>query len=297
MTAETIASVLGGHRAGPSWMARCPAHDDRTPSLSLRDTDEGYTLAYCHAGCTQAEVVAALRACGLWTGRRSRNDMPLMRRRTGSARVVENEAGRRQAATRIWQAGRPAAGTLVHTYLAARGIDVLPPRVLRFHAALAHPSGERWPAMVALVAHGLTGEPMAVHRTFLRHDGGGKAPVTPQKMLLGPCREGAVQLASASMTLRVGEGIETCLAAMSATGRPAWAALSAAGLQSLRLPLGVQDVIVLADNDEAGEKAAHACARRWKREGRRVRIAWPPRGMDFNDLLKASHDLGEEAAS
>ena len=31
--------------------------------------------------------------------------------------------------------------------------------------------------------------------------------------------------------------------------------------------------------------AAQVCAWRWKREGRRVRIARPPQGMDFNDLL------------
>ena len=85
----------------------------------------------------------------------------------------------------------------------------------------------------------------------------------------------------------VGEGIETCLAAMQATGNAAWAALSTSGLRSLDLPRDVRDVIVLADGDEPGEAAAQHCARRWKREGRRVRIARPPQGMDFNDLLKA----------
>ena len=83
----------------------------------------------------------------------------------------------------------------------------------------------------------------------------------------------------------VGEGIETCLAAMQATGHPAWAALSTSGLRALDLPDDVRDVIVLADGDEAGEAAARDCAWRWKREGRRVRIARPPQGMDFNDLL------------
>src|SRR5262245_64703846 len=87
--------------------------------------------------------------------------------------------------------------------------------------------------------------------------------------------------------LMVGEGIETCLAAMQATNRAAWAALSTSGLRSLDLPREVRNVIVLADGDEPGEAAAQACALRWKREGRRVRIARPPRGMDFNDLLKA----------
>jgi hypothetical protein len=73
-----------------------------------------------------------------------------------------------------------------------------------------------------------------------------------------------------------GEGIETCLAAMQATGHPAWAALSTSGLRTLELPPEVRDVIVLADGDDPGEAAARACAWRWKREGRRVRIAPQP---------------------
>ena len=141
--------------------------------------------------------------------------------------------------------------------------------------------------MVALVTHGATGSPIAVHRTFLARDGGGKAPVDPAKMMLGPCRGGVVRLGEPGDVLMVGEGIETCLAAMQATGNPAWAALSTSGLRSLDLPRDVRDVIVLADGDEPGEAAAQDCARRWKREGRRVRIARPPQGMDFNDLLKA----------
>ena len=83
----------------------------------------------------------------------------------------------------------------------------------------------------------------------------------------------------------VGEGIETCLAAMQASGNPAWAALSTSGLRSLDLPKDVRNVIVLADGDDGGEAAALDCATRWKREGRRVRIARPPKGLDFNDML------------
>ena len=46
-------------------------------------------------------------------------------------------------------------------------------------------------------------------------------------------------------------------------------------------------MIVLADGDEPGQAAAQDAARRWKREGHRVRIARPLMGMDFNDLLRA----------
>ena len=90
--------------------------------------------------------------------------------------------------------------------------------------------------MVALVTRGEDDTPLAIHRTFLARDGAGKAPVDPQKMMLGPCRGGAVRLAAPGDVLMVGEGIETCLAAMQATGNPAWAALSTSGLRALDLP-------------------------------------------------------------
>jgi hypothetical protein len=150
--------------------------------------------------------------------------------------------------------------------------------------------------MVALVTRGSDGTPLAIHRTFLAVDGNGKAPVDRAKMMLGPCRGGAVRLADPTDVLMVGEGIETCLAAMQATGHPAWAALSTSGMRSLDLPKEVREVIVLADGDAGGEAAARDCAYRWKRESRRVRIARAPQGMDFNDMLLGNASDVEEAA-
>ena len=139
--------------------------------------------------------------------------------------------------------------------------------------------------MIALVTRGTDNEPLAIHRTFIAHNGTGKAMVESQKMMLGPCCGGAVRLAEPGDLLMIGEGIETCLAAMQETGYPAWAALSTSGMRALDLPKSVHEVIVLADGDEPGEAAAQNCALRWKSEGRRVRIARPPKGMDFNDML------------
>jgi putative DNA primase/helicase len=55
-------------------------------------------------------------------------------------------------------------------------------------------------------------------------------------------------------------------------------------------------VIVLADGDVPGEVAAQDSARRWQREGRSVRIARPPSGMDFNDLLTGRNPSLTEGA-
>jgi hypothetical protein len=203
-----------------------------------------------------------------------------------------------KAARAIWCDAGPAEGTPVERYLRRRGITLQIPPTIRYHAALKHVgTGQLLPAMIASVTRWPDDEPLAIHRTFLARDSAGKAPVKPQKMLLGPCRGGAVRLGTLGDALMVGEGIETCLAAMQATGRPSWAALSTTGLRALDLPQEVREVIVLADGDDPGEAAARDCAHRWKREGRSVRIARPPKGMDFNDVLLGHEPLLEEAVA
>lgn len=67
--AEGIALALGGRRSGAAWISRCPAHDDRNPSLSITERD-GRVLVCCRAGCPQSEVIAALRDRSLWPGMR-----------------------------------------------------------------------------------------------------------------------------------------------------------------------------------------------------------------------------------
>jgi putative DNA primase/helicase len=296
MSAQAIAKALGARRAGAAWMALCPAHEDREPSLSIANGDDGKVLLHCHAGCEQLRVIGALRARGLWDGgeQQSNNKVGSLSHAIGSR---ERDKARTQAALRLWGTTVAAAGSLIVTYLAARSITVPVPDVLRFHAAVKHPAGQRWPAMVALVTRGADGAPMAVHRTFLARDGRTKSPIEPNKMMLGPCRGGAIRLGSARDRLMIAEGIETALSAMQATSQPAWAALSTSGLRALELPADVREVIVLADGDAAGERAALDAALRWKYEGRRVSIAHAPRGFDFNDVLRGGPLCpGENAA-
>ncbi len=56
-----LARLEAVRRTGPDrWLARCPAHEDRRPSLSIREGDDGRVLIYDFAGCGAADVVAAL---------------------------------------------------------------------------------------------------------------------------------------------------------------------------------------------------------------------------------------------
>lgn len=77
--AEQIATGLDKcRRNGPgNFIACCPAHDDKNPSLSITDVD-GMVLFYCFAGCSQAAVIEALKAKGLWPNEKTNrvNDRP-----------------------------------------------------------------------------------------------------------------------------------------------------------------------------------------------------------------------------
>lgn len=278
--AKKLVRALDGQWRGGYGMACCPAHDDTNPSLDVTQKN-GRVLFCCRAGCSQREVLSALASLRLRVGQlRSSREAP-----------TENDRERERhtrTALEIWEASEPAAGTLAERYLNSRGIKIPVPESLRFHSGLKHPSGSVYPAMVALVTHGRTGQASAVHRTFLAPDGTKKAPVAQQKLCLGPCRGGASRLAPATDIVMVAEGIETALSAMQVKKWPAWAALSASFLRTLELPSEIRNVIVLADGDDAGIAAATDAASRWHCQGRRVRIARPPHGLDINDILCGS---------
>lgn len=50
----------GVRRAGRGWIARCPAHEDRSPSLSIGAGDDGRVLVHCFGGCPVSDVLAAV---------------------------------------------------------------------------------------------------------------------------------------------------------------------------------------------------------------------------------------------
>lgn len=62
MSADLLLSRLDGvkDRGYGRWLAKCPAHDDRSPSLSIRETEDGTVLIRCFAGCGAADIVAAV---------------------------------------------------------------------------------------------------------------------------------------------------------------------------------------------------------------------------------------------
>ena len=62
MTVTALLSYLNGVRetSHGKYVSRCPAHDDRSPSLSIKDGDDGRVLIHCFAGCETEDVLSAV---------------------------------------------------------------------------------------------------------------------------------------------------------------------------------------------------------------------------------------------
>jgi putative DNA primase/helicase len=179
----------------------------------------------------------------------------------------------------------------VAAYLAGRRITLPPPPSVRWAPSLRRPDGTNGPAMVARVDN-LDSELIGVHRTYLTRDDGGAWRRRDRASLGG----GAVRLGErrSDVPLIVTEGIESGLAASQLSGWPAWAAMSAGGIERLALPSAARDIVIAVDRDPTGtgEVAARSAAQRWLVEGRRVRLVISNRiGADPNDLLREVRDV------
>lgn len=297
MNVREIVTSLRGTWSGTNGMCSCPlpshgkGKGDRNASLKVWESDDGIRV-HCFSGCDWRDVRDELRRRDLVQDDRQHRHQHHQfggderhQRRDRQRDPNPKEQKRIEAARRIWRDSKLAPETLVETYLKSRGITASPPPSLRYHPALRHkPTASLLPAMVGGI-QGPHGTITGVHRIFLDHRGR-KATCFQNKMMLGRCSGGAVRLSKAGPKLAVAEGIETALSVQQATGIPTWAALSTSGLTALVLPQEVREVVIFADADKAGEKAALAAAKRFSTEGRTVRIARPPEGAsDFNDVL------------
>jgi hypothetical protein len=191
-----------------------------------------------------------------------------------------HETRQRDKARWMWGQSKPAAGTIVATYLEeARKIKFATiPATLRF---LPPYKSEHQPAMIA--PFGMPGEPdpgvlridagsiTGVHLTLLKPDGTGKAEIEPNKIMVGPSLGSPIVLAPLNdlLGLAITEGIENGLTAHLAEGLGAWAAGSASRLPALAaaVPTYTDSISIFADNDNDGRRHALELARRLRKRG------------------------------
>lgn len=291
--ARQIVLALGGKWYGNYGVCRCPAHDDRSPSLSIKSNNQT-VLFYCHAGCSQANVLRKIRELGFSCESQIRvqheNRKKHDRRILCDTQSNSDDEHALRHALKIWQACQEPTGTLLEAYLARRAVQLPSPNCdsIRFSPALRHPAGEMLPAMVAAITDAASANIIGIHRTFLNPHTGEKSVVKPDRMILGRKRGGVVRLVrddEIEGRLGYAEGIETALSAISA-GWPCWSAIDAGNLAALPVWPWI-DLTIFVDHDRAGIAAADALAMRWRSAGGSVTLTRPPRPRDdWNDVAQ-----------
>lgn len=187
--ARTIVESLQGTWRRGKGMCCCPAHDDRTPSLSVT-LGRKAILFHCFAGCPNEDVIAALDRQGV----RSRDLF-----NGADARSIERQSHGDFSpnARRLWQSATAISDSPVARYLAQRG---LLPAADQLRYLARTPLGPRGaaqflPAMLAAVTTDIG--IIAVHRTFLDIGSSKLAGFERPKRALGSLGCGAVRLAPA----------------------------------------------------------------------------------------------------
>jgi hypothetical protein len=291
LSAREIAEALGGKReANGRYTCRCPAHDDRTPSLSVWDDADGRVAVHCFASCSYEAVTDALRAKGLWP------------ERSEKAKGNKPKLSTAEQAREMFERARPLDPNVAHPYFLARGIDTrrFPDlgKTLRLLDAARHPdSGTVGPAIIAAVINN-DGFVCGIQRIFLTTDQSAKRPVVKPKMSLGSVKGRAIRLGPQSGTVLVAEGIEDAMTGALAMNMAhgVFAVTGGKMMPSLILPAYAEDVIVLSDNDAPGRQCTAKSARAFKGQGRSLSVAYPPEEVkDFNELVKGKTGAELEA--
>lgn len=212
-------------------------------------------------------------------------------RRDRSERVPANG---RQFASRLFTSGRALKGSIAEVYLRSRGIDLQPDfEALRFHPRCFHGSDERgrpvyWPGLIASVTD-LEDDLTGVSRTFLRHDGTDKALVEPKRRSKGDLLGHGTRFGATTDVQAVGEGLETTLSLRAALPAiPLVSATSANHLSALLFPTSLRTLLVIRDNDHAGDAATDALFTRGRAVGIDVHLIEP----ELDDLNRDLMDKG-----
>jgi Toprim domain len=289
---RTAARLLCGDVSGrDSIVCPGPGHSQRDRSLSVRlvpGSEDGFVV-YSHAGDPIPDCKDYVRerlGVAPWRPRRGDSVRPKIRRHIPDP-PAEQHAKHLSYARSIWDAAKPAKGTLVERYLVeTRRLELPETDAIRFHPRLRVTHTDRFaPAMVCRMTDIRTDEFTGVHRTFLTD--------TAQKIsktILGRKHGSAIKVDADDEVgegLAIAEGVETTIAARYLY-RPAWSVIDAGGMRHFPVLPSVEHLEIFADHDAngAGESAARECLERWENQGAEVAIVMPPTaGSDIADFI------------
>lgn len=274
-SARELTLALGGKWMGAQGQARCPVqgHEDRNPSLSISDGETVRTVVKCFGGCSQVDVLNALRDRGLWSSFDPRGTPP---RNRPNRKPVERPNPNHANALRIWNASHDIGDTLAEAYLHQRNLWSTSTPCLRFHPSLDHPLTRCAHPALIVAAFDFHNQIQAIQRVYLDET----IPKKSRKLCLGSVTGAAFKIGRDPATIAITEGVEDAIAFHQMTGVQTWATFGTSNMLNQTIPFGTQMVVIAPDGDAAGDevvKKAHDAYPRFD-----VTFFQPKQG-DWND--------------
>jgi len=292
--AHPLSSIVGQHvdlkRCGQELRGCCPFHSDRTPSFYVNDEKGQYHCFGCGAGGDVIKFVSEYNnmtfneACESLEG----NQRVILAKIDQSPRFSANV----DLARKIWDEAGPIKDTPADEYLKRRLIFMrllCDQENLRFARLPFDGSSELHPALVAAVRD-VHGTIIGIQRTYLTEDGDKLCP--DAKRSLGQVKGGAIRLSAGEekgdfSTLYITEGAEDGLSILLVErDAPVWVTAGAGMMKHVELPASCSTVRIVADNDEAGYRAATQLGAQLVKSGVRVELSRLHEDFkDYNEYL------------
>jgi hypothetical protein len=262
-----------------NFLGHCPAHDDKKPSLSIKDQN-GKVLLHCFSGCEYSSILEAL-------------DLSSPEH---SVSFGSNESGNKLE--KIIQRSKSALDTISAEYIVNRGLDSrnLPESVLHVDELIYYDQKDNigtFPALIAVITD-KNDKTFGVQAIYLNKDGR-KANVPNPKKVFGKTKGLSVKLGELNGSLlHLCEGLETGLAIYQALHEPVRAVLSANNLDSQAFPEAINEIHIWEDCDrsETGRIQSERAALFYRTKGYKVvihriqsEIPKEKKGIDWLDIF------------
>ncbi|MBL6990125.1 MAG: DUF3987 domain-containing protein [Bacteriovoracaceae bacterium] len=286
-----IASHTQAKRTKNGFIGHCPCHHDSNPSLSITATNNKTNpLIYCHAGCSQEDLISYFRRHSLWLSKEtssvsfdSTNNRDIKKKDTLMISKIIKECN---------QLSQPNPATL---YIKNRGLLPVENPSLLYHPKLIYNECGKTathPALVAKITD-LKGTTLGIQRIYLTNNGD-KALLSNPKKVLGDLKGNAIMLDAPNDVLHIAEGLETALAVREALKESTWSVVNANNILTVNLPANIKELHIWADKDKSktGEIKALEAAKTINNSGVIVYVHVPPlevcessKGVDWLDVL------------
>lgn len=280
--ARKIVADLKGTWHRKHGMVRCPAHADKKASLSVTPGRTA-VLFHCFAGCTQDQIISALR------------DQRLNPVVDGPSSTPDTDPrDLTPLAEDIWNRALPIAGTPAQLYVDGRGIGHT--KVARYSPrVMTYECGRKlfMPAVLVPMHEGRRFR--ALLRIFIDRDGHKARALDEPKRTLADPRGSVVQIgAPPGETMNLAEGFEDAESAIVLKGLAGCAAVC--GVERYReiyVPDQVRRIVIYSQHGKAAAEGIERGREKLTANGRSLVVVPPPPGGDWNDALMAK--LAERA--